>query len=76
MNIMTDYICTRWYRAPECVLKSKNYNEKVDIWALGCIMAELYILRPIFPGQSEFDQIEKIFKILGTPKKRGLGGRL
>ena len=69
MNIMTDYICTRWYRAPECVLKSKNYNEKVDIWALGCIMAELYILRPIFPGQSEFDQIEKIFKILGTPKK-------
>ena len=68
INNMTDYICTRWYRAPECVLKSKNYNEKVDIWALGCIMAELYNLRPIFPGQSEFDQIDKIFKALGTPK--------
>ena len=68
INNMTDYICTRWYRAPECVLKSKNYNEKVDIWALGCIMAELYNLRPIFPGQSEFDQIDKIFKVLGTPK--------
>ena len=68
IDSMTDYICTRWYRAPECVLKSKNYNEKVDIWALGCIMAELYNLRPLFPGQSEFDQIEKIFKILGTPK--------
>ena len=68
MNSLTDYICTRWYRAPECVLKSKYYNEKVDIWALGCIMAELYNLRPIFPGRSEFDQIEIIFKILGTPK--------
>ena len=68
LNSMTDYICTRWYRAPECVLKSKNYNEKVDIWALGCIMAELYNLKPIFPGQSEFDQIDKIFKVLGTPK--------
>ena len=68
MNSLTDYICTRWYRAPECVLKSKNYNEKVDIWALGCIMAELYNLRPMFPGLSEFDQIEIIFKILGTPK--------
>ena len=66
-NSLTDYICTRWYRAPECVLKSKNYNEKVDIWALGCIMAELYNLKPLFPGQSEFDQIEKMFQILGTP---------
>ena len=67
-NSLTDYICTRWYRAPECVLKSKNYDEKIDIWALGCIMAELYNLKPLFPGQSEFDQIEKIVKILGTPK--------
>ena len=64
---LTDYICTRWYRAPECVLKSKNYDEKIDIWALGCIMAELYCLKPLFPGQSEFDQIDKIVKILGTP---------
>ena len=50
MNSLTDYICTRWYRAPECILKSNNYNEKVDIWALGCIMAELYNLRPLFPN--------------------------
>ena len=68
INSLTDYICTRWYRAPECILKSNNYNEKVDIWALGCIMAELYNLRPLFPGKSEFDQIETIFKILGTSK--------
>ena len=64
---LTEYICTRWYRAPECVLRSKNYDEKVDIWALGCIMAELYTLKPLFPGQSEFDQIDKIAKVLGTP---------
>ena len=70
IDSLTDYICTRWYRAPECILKSNNYNEKVDIWALGCIMAELYNLRPLFPGKSEFDQIETIFKILGTNKFR------
>jgi serine/threonine protein kinase len=64
---LTDYICTRWYRAPECVLRSKNYNEKVDIWALGCIMAELYTLKPLFPGQSVFDQMDKIVRLLGTP---------
>ena len=64
---LTDYICTRWYRAPECVLRSKNYNEKVDIWALGCIMAELYTLKPLFPGQSLFDQMDKIVRLLGTP---------
>ena len=64
---LTDYICTRWYRAPECVLKSKSYDEKSDIWALGCIMAELYTLKPLFPGETQFDQINKIVKILGTP---------
>ena len=66
-EILTDYICTRWYRAPECVLKSVKYNEKIDIWAFGCILCELYNLEPIFPGESEFDQLEKITKILGTP---------
>ena len=66
-EILTDYICTRWYRAPECVLKSVKYNEKIDIWAFGCILCELYNLEPIFPGKSEFDQLEKITKILGTP---------
>ena len=50
---MTDYVSTRWYRAPELILRSKNYNQSVDIFALGCIMAELYLGRPIFPGTSE-----------------------
>ena len=66
-NILTDYVCTRWYRAPECILKSKNYNQSIDIWAVGCILCELYLLKPIFPGESEFDQINKIIQILGTP---------
>ena len=67
-NSLTDYVCTRWYRAPECTLKSNNYNEKIDVWAIGCIMAELYTLRPLFPGIEEFDQINKILKIVGTPE--------
>lgn len=65
---LTDYVCTRWYRAPEAVLKSRNYNHSVDIFALGCIMAELYNLKPLFPGANEVDQLGKIIKILGTPK--------
>ena len=67
-NCLTDYVCTRWYRAPECTLKSNNYNEKIDVWAIGCIMAELYTLKPLFPGIDEFDQINKILKIVGTPE--------
>ena len=66
-NSLTDYVCTRWYRAPECTLKSTNYNEKIDVWAIGCIMAELYTLKPLFPGIDEFDQLNKILKIVGTP---------
>ena len=67
-NSLTDYVCTRWYRAPECTLKSNNYNEKIDVWAIGCIMAELYTLKPIFPGIDEFDQLNKILKVIGTPE--------
>ncbi|KAK2143965.1 hypothetical protein LSH36_796g00047 [Paralvinella palmiformis] len=65
----TDYVSTRWYRAPEVLLRSTNYNSPIDIWALGCIMAELYTLRPLFPGSSEIDQLFKICAVLGTPQK-------
>ncbi|XP_077990847.1 serine/threonine-protein kinase MAK-like isoform X2 [Glandiceps talaboti] len=65
----TDYVSTRWYRAPEVLLRSTNYSSPIDIWALGCIMAELYTLRPLFPGSSEIDEIFKICAVLGTPKK-------
>ncbi|KAM8727034.1 serine/threonine-protein kinase MAK-like [Acanthopagrus schlegelii] len=65
----TDYVSTRWYRAPEVLLKSKTYSSPIDIWAVGCIMAELYTLRPLFPGNSEVDEIFKICQVLGTLKK-------
>lgn len=51
----TDYISTRWYRAPEILLRSPNYNSPVDIFATGAMMAEFYTLKPIFPGSSEAD---------------------
>jgi protein kinase len=51
----TDYVSTRWYRAPEILLRSTNYNSPVDIFACGAIMAELYLLRPLFPGNNETD---------------------
>ena len=63
----TDYVSTRWYRAPEVLLRSTTYSSPIDLWAVGCIMAELYTRRPLFPGSSEIDQIYKICSIMGTP---------
>eukprot|EP01022_Parablepharisma_sp_SALTPOND_P019576 TRINITY_DN336_c0_g2_i1.p2 TRINITY_DN336_c0_g2~~TRINITY_DN336_c0_g2_i1.p2 ORF type:complete len:674 (+),score=56.68 TRINITY_DN336_c0_g2_i1:1338-3359(+) len=63
----TEYISTRWYRAPECLLRSTVYSSPMDIFAIGCIMAELYLGRPLFPGTSENDQLFKICSVLGTP---------
>ncbi|XP_045697583.1 serine/threonine-protein kinase MAK isoform X2 [Phyllostomus hastatus] len=65
----TDYVSTRWYRAPEVLLRSSVYSSPIDMWAVGSIMAELYTLRPLFPGTSEVDEIFKICQVLGTPKK-------
>jgi len=63
----TEYISTRWYRAPEIILRHEFYNSPVDVWAVGAIMAELYLSKPLFQGNSETDQLFKIFSILGTP---------
>ncbi|XP_026869438.2 serine/threonine-protein kinase MAK isoform X5 [Electrophorus electricus] len=65
----TDYVSTRWYRAPEVLLRSSVYSSPIDMWAVGCIMAELYTLRPLFPGNSEVDEIFKICQVLGTVRK-------
>ena len=65
---LTEYVSTRWYRAPEIALSSKNYNQSVDVFAIGCMMAEMYLGRPIFPGRTEADQITAIVSVLGTPK--------
>ena len=63
----TPYVSTRWYRAPELLLKAKKYTPAVDMWALGALMAELYSLRPLFSGSSEADMLFKIGSTLGTP---------
>ncbi len=52
---LTEYVSTRWYRAPELALNARQYNQSVDIFALGCIMSEMYIGRPLFPGRTEQD---------------------
>ncbi|KZT30586.1 kinase-like protein [Neolentinus lepideus HHB14362 ss-1] len=63
----TEYVSTRWYRAPEVLLRSRDYSNPVDMWALGTIMAELVNLRPLFPGQGEIDQVARICEVLGDP---------
>ena len=63
----TDYVSTRWYRAPEVLLRSSFYSCPIDIFATGGIFAELYSLRPLFPGSSEADEVYKICSVLGTP---------
>ena len=57
----------RWYRAPELLFGAKLYGASVDIWAIGCIFAELLMRRPLFRGNSDIDQLGKIFSVLGTP---------
>ncbi|KAI3703585.1 hypothetical protein L1987_73775 [Smallanthus sonchifolius] len=63
----TDYVSTRWYRAPEVLLQAPTYGSAVDMWAMGAIMAELFTLRPLFPGSSEADEIYKICSVIGSP---------
>ena len=58
-----------WYRSPE-VLMGLSYATPVDIWSCGCIFAELFLRKPLFPGQYEMDQLTKIFDIVGTPSER------
>ena len=66
----TDYVSTRWYRAPEVLLRSPYYNSPIDIFAIGVIAAELFSLRPLFPGSSEQDEIYKICSVNGTPNEQ------
>lgn len=66
----TEYVSTRWYRAPEIILKQEFYNSPVDIWAVGAIMAELYLRKPLFQGNYDTDQLFKIIAIMGTPNSK------
>lgn len=65
----TPYIVSRYYRAPELILGVSNYSNKIDIWATGCIIAELLTLKPLFPGKTEGSQLLEQMAILGTPTK-------
>lgn len=63
------YICSRYYRAPELIFGATNYTTAIDVWSAGCVMAELMIGTPLFPGDSGIDQLVEIIKVLGTPTK-------
>ncbi|KAI0091697.1 kinase-like domain-containing protein, partial [Irpex rosettiformis] len=66
-TMMTEYVATRWYRAPEIMLAYRAYGTAVDIWAIGCIVAELMLGKPLFKGKDYVDQMNKILEVLGTP---------
>jgi glycogen synthase kinase 3 beta len=66
------YICSRYFRPPELVLGCTEYTTQVDVWSIGCVIAELCLDRPIFPGKSAKEQLYEIMKILGTPTKEEL----
>lgn len=63
------YICSRYYRAPELIFGSTNYTTAIDIWSAGCVLAELLLGQPMFPGESGVDQLVEIIKVLGTPTR-------
>ena len=63
---MTDYVATRWYRAPEVILGQGNYGPEIDFWSIGCLMGEMATGRALFPGDNQFNQLEYIIKILGN----------
>lgn len=67
MPPFTEYISTRWYRAPELLFRFPTYSAPVDIFALGCLVAEMYLKKPLFQGNSEMDQISKICSVIGSP---------
>lgn len=66
-RINTNQVVTRWYRCPELLFGAKQYGTGVDLWAVGCILAELLLRVPFLPGESDLDQLTKIFQTLGTP---------
>lgn len=70
---MTEYVVTRWYRAPEVILSASEYTKQIDVWSIGCIFAELTGRAPIFPGEDYLDQVQRVIGVLGTPKEEDMG---
>jgi len=71
-SVMTDYVATRWYRAPELLLGSSTYTKGIDLWAVGCILAEELRGTAVFPGKSTLDQLEKVLEVTGRPTAEDL----
>lgn len=65
--VLTDYVATRWYRAPEILLGSTKYSKAVDMWSMGCILGEMLVGKPIFPGTSTLNQLDRILELTGKP---------
>jgi serine/threonine protein kinase len=74
VNTFSNEVVTLWYRAPDVLLGSRTYNTSIDIWSAGCIMAEMYSGRPLFPGTTNEDQLQRIFRLMGTPSERSWPG--
>lgn len=72
LGFMTEYVATRWYRAPEIMLSFSNYTKAIDIWSVGCILGELLGGKPLFKGKDYVDQLNQIIMILGTPPESTL----
>jgi mitogen-activated protein kinase 15 len=70
--VLTDYVATRWYRAPEILLGSTKYSKEADMWSIGCIFGELLCGKPLFPGTSTLNQLNKILEITGKPSKEDI----
>lgn len=68
MPVLTEYVATRWYRAPEILLGSQKYTKAVDMWSVGCILGELILGKPVFPGTATLNQIERVLELTGKPK--------
>lgn len=67
MQSLSHQVATRWYRAPELLFASRRYTPAVDVWAVGTVLAELWTLVPLFPGNNDIDQMFRVFQILGSP---------
>eukprot|EP00976_Prorocentrum_cordatum_P021744 444302-Prorocentrum_minimum.AAC.1 len=69
---MTEYVVTRWYRAPELLLSCEEYTASIDVWSVGCIFAELLGRKPLFPGKDYIHQLKLIIQVLGSPAEEDL----
>ena len=74
VNTFSNEVVTLWYRAPDVLLGSRTYNTSIDIWSAGCIMAEMYTGRPLFPGTTNEDELQRIFRLMGTPSEHSWPG--